>query len=170
MLKLITAYQIDKVMDIYQSVKDDMLQAGLDQWDDVYPNRAVLLNDIEQKELFGYYANDELVACIALNSVQSPEYKAVSWQLNDDLPLVVHRLCVHPENKGQGIAQRIMTYVETYAMKKNYQSIRLDAFQKNPAAVHLYQKVGYDLVGEVTFRKGKFHCFEKLLTPQESSC
>ncbi len=79
--------------------------------------------------------------------------------------LVVHRLCVDPAFQGQGIAEQIMIYGEKIARERGYASIRLDAYSSNPRAVRLYERLGYQKVGSVTFprRTLPFYCFEMIL-------
>ena len=159
-IELLTKELIEEIENLYEATKQNMIQVDLDQWDEQYPHKDIYLKDIEEKTFYGAFHGHTLVACITVNKVQSPEYKNVSWQLEDGAPLVVHRLCVHPDHRGQKIAQHVMNWVYHFATSNGYKSIRLDAFQLNPTSNHLYHKLGYDLVGEVTFRKGKFNCYE----------
>jgi len=57
-----------------------------------------------------------------------------------------------------------MNFAEEYAIENNYKSIRLDAYSANVAAVRLYEKRGYNKIGQVFFphRKYPFYCFEKI--------
>jgi ribosomal protein S18 acetylase RimI-like enzyme len=45
----------------------------------------------------------------------------------------------------------------------NIDTVRLDAFSHNPAALKLYRRLNYCEVGFVDFRKGRFILFEKKL-------
>jgi ribosomal protein S18 acetylase RimI-like enzyme len=56
-----------------------------------------------------------------------------------------------------------MKYAEDTLRSEGIEAVRLDAFSQNPAALRLYEKRGYEKVGEVTFRKGRFYLFEKKL-------
>lgn len=47
-------------------------------------------------------------------------------------------------------------------------AVTLDTFLGNPIALSLYHSFGYGYAGDVFFRKGKFHCFEKSLVFGES--
>ena len=88
-----------------------------------------------------------------LNEWQSPEYVELTW--DRARPLVVHRLCVHPERQKTGAARILMDFAETEAARRGYDSIRLDTYTGNPRAVALYERRGYRIAGYVRFRRRK---------------
>ena len=77
--------------------------------------------------------------------------------------MVLHRLCVHPDFQGQGVARQAMDYLENEVRARGIQTIRLDAFSQNPTALHLYESRGYQKAGEISYRKGLFYLYEKKL-------
>ena len=54
-----------------------------------------------------------------------------------------------------------MQLIEDILRTRGIETIRLDAFSLNPIALKMYEKLGYQRVGEVTWRKGLFYLFEK---------
>ena len=82
---------------------------------------------------------------------------------------VIHRMMVAPSFEGRGIARALLTFLEDRATSWGYASIRLDAFVRNPRAVRFYERCAYRRVGQVRFRKGDFHCFEKELSKSDRS-
>ena len=59
----------------------------------------------------------------------------------------------------------MLAHAETLARVQGFRSIHLDCFSANPAALALYERLGYRRTGTATMRKGPFVCFEKLLAP-----
>jgi ribosomal protein S18 acetylase RimI-like enzyme len=95
-------------------------------------------------------------------------YDIIDWQTPDGNNLYIHRLAVHPEFQGRGIARQLMDYAEAYAQKEKCTAVRLDTFSKNPRNHRFYKARGYQQLGDVYFPKqseAPFHCFEKILTP-----
>jgi GNAT superfamily N-acetyltransferase len=90
------------------------------------------------------------------------DYDAAAWQGGDPY-LLVHRLCVSPTAQGKGVGRELMLAVEAWACTRGYTDIRLDAFSKNPHALHMYDRLGYAKRGEATWRKGLFYLLEKQL-------
>ena len=61
------------------------------------------------------------------------------------------------------MAADLVGFAEERARELGFRTLRLDAFTENPAAVRLYDRLGYRRAGFVRLRKGLFHVFEKAL-------
>lgn len=160
-----SAQDIDKILGLCKACSLNMMNNSIDQWDDVYPNREIFLNDINSDSLYLAVSDEreEIMACIVLNEDQDPEYGDIGWKYEKERSAVIHRLMVHPNYEGKGIARELTRYVEQSAKEAEYASIRLDVFTKNLRAIKFYQSLGYEVVGKVVFRKGEFYCCEKLI-------
>ncbi|WP_160140101.1 GNAT family N-acetyltransferase [Chryseobacterium sp. c4a] len=143
-----------------EEVKKHMLDEGIDQWDQEYPNIKVLTQDIEKGEGFVFIEEGEVLAYMALNELCDEEYNDLIWKTQTPF-IVIHRLYVKPTAQGKGISSKMIRFAEEFAIQNQYQSIRFDAFSLNDTANAVYLKKGYDLVGTVRFRKGIFNCYEK---------
>ena len=58
-----------------------------------------------------------------------------------------------------------MDFAESFAMEHGFSCIRLDAYTGHPPALALYERRGYDRVGQVYFprRELPFDCVEKTI-------
>jgi len=166
-MKIIKASQqhIEKILSLCKDCSQNMANNLIEQWDEVYPNKEVFLNDIKNRSLYIAVANnsEDIIACIVLNEFEDPEYQEIKWKYVRGKIAVIHRLMVHPMHEGKGIAQHMVKCIEELAKEKQYGAIRLDVFVNNPRAVSFYKKLGYEVTGEVSFRKGAFFCCEKLV-------
>lgn len=152
---------IEPIMNIIKAAILDMESKNIHQWDEIYPDKAVINEDIANGNL---YVNEEgriINALIVLNEDQAEEYGDLNWKYTSEKQLVIHRLCVNPRAQGGGIARKLLKYADNFAVKNGYGAIRLDAFTQNERALRLYEKNGYEKVGSVEFRKGEFYCYEK---------
>lgn len=142
-----------------------MRRDGIEQWDEIYPNRAGLLADIRARTLHcaRLNASDALAGIVVLNEFQDKEYADVPWTIVEGRVAVVHRLMVDPTRQKMGIARALMAFTESRARELGYTIIRLDAFCHNPRALRLYAALGYRDAGGIQLRKGPFRCFEKAL-------
>ncbi len=161
MIKLVAIEMIDQVMNIYKSAILRMEKLNIYQWDDIYPDEKLIADDIKSNTMYGHFDANELCAIQVINNIQSPEYLQIEWKYKDNNPLILHRLCVNPEQQNKGIAKKMILFAENYAEINNYKTIRFDAFIDNPISVNLYKKMGYINSGVIKFRKGDFYCFEK---------
>lgn len=151
---------LDSLVFLLKNVVDGLNRSGIDQWDDIYPNRQVLEDDIKAGTLY-VFDNGGIKGMVVANEFQDEEYDVLPWQYRAGSQLVIHRLCVDPLYQRQGVAQKLVLFVEDLAKQNGYASIRLDTFTKNPVTLRFYQRLAYQIVGEVTFRKGLFYCYEK---------
>jgi ribosomal protein S18 acetylase RimI-like enzyme len=153
----------DSIMALIRLAVAEMQRQGIFQWDEHYPNREIIAEDIAADSLYKIHTGGDIAGIIVLNENQSPEYATLSWRDSNGKPLCVHRVCIHPAFQREGLARRLMLFAESYAKKNNYSSIRLDTFSKNPFAQRLYDSLEYKRTGIVSFRKGDFYCYEKLI-------
>jgi ribosomal protein S18 acetylase RimI-like enzyme len=161
---LASEHDVDRVMTLLAACIADMRTAGIDQWDDVYPDRQTMLQDALDGTLYLASIDEEpVVGTLVVNKVQSPEYSDVAWTIAGERVAVVHRLMIDPRYQRRGMARELMRFAEQRAGALGCDCVRLDAYSKNPRALELYHRLGYHDAGSVTFRKGVFRCFEKKL-------
>ncbi|WP_113671387.1 GNAT family N-acetyltransferase [Vallitalea guaymasensis] len=159
--------KIDDIADIMKLINDcvnNMRANNIFQWDENYPNEEVMLEDIEDGNLYIMKDENRYLGIITLNEEQDEEYKTVDWKSKLSDVLVVHRLAVSPLGQGKGIGKSFMNFAEDLVRQKNYNSIRLDTYSGNPIALSFYKRLGYEKVGEVYFpgRELAFYCYEKI--------
>nr|WP_068889526.1 GNAT family N-acetyltransferase [Pedobacter panaciterrae] len=154
---------VNEVMSLIKEAIDEMESRNIYQWDEVYPDYNTIITDIQAETMFGIFKNLELAGIVVLDKNQSPEYSSIKWESNIGIPLVMHRLCVRPKFQGQGIAKQLLRFSEQFAIDNSYKSIILDSFSRNHVALNLYENNGYMKKGKVTFRKGDFHCYQKIM-------
>ena len=158
-----TLEDLPEILLLYKAVVKNMIDSGINQWSDEYPNKEVLSQDIAKSELIVAISDDKIVSAFVMNEFADEDYYKADWQYPDLRWCVVHRLCVSPECHRQGIATSVMQYVEDTAKSQGYESIHLDTFSGNPKALSLYHKLGFIDVGEAYWARGRFIIMEKKL-------
>lgn len=156
---------MEQIMELIARCVQVMQAGGSDQWDDSYPNREVIGQDIEHGTLYAYIDNGAVAGILVLDEHQNELYQSIKWSQEQGKALIMHRLAVHPEAQGKGIARKLIAYAEQYAREAGYSSIRLDTYTKNTPALALYPGLGYERRGEIFFpgRTASFPVFEKVL-------
>jgi ribosomal protein S18 acetylase RimI-like enzyme len=155
------------VFALYQNAIAAMQAAGIDQWDERYPDEKIIREDIDSGCAYLCMLDGQIASVFVLNQLCDPEYADGNWRYPHASFAVIHRLCVSPAFWGQGMGTQTMLAAESIAQSMNLETMRLDAFAQNPAALALYKRLGYGRVGSVQFRKGEFFLFEKKL---DTSC
>ncbi|MFT3951317.1 MAG: GNAT family N-acetyltransferase [Oscillospiraceae bacterium] len=154
---------IDEIMRLLSCAIKHMERNDIHQWDEIYPSRKIIAGDIRKHELFVGRIGGQIAVIFVVNSKCNAKYKIGAWSTNTENFLVIHRLCVHPDFQNQGVAKAAMAYIENNLCSLNIEAIRLDVFKQNPHALRLYKNNGFQITGEVEFRKGGFYLMEKLL-------
>lgn len=161
-IRLGTNVDAKEIVNIIKAATNDMDSKGIYQWDEIYPDEATLISDINNNGLY-VYINEEknIEGIIVLNENEDEAYSHLNWKYNDGKHIIIHRLCVHPKYQGRGVARKLLKFAEEFAVNNSYESIRLDAYIQNQRACRFYENAGYVKRGIVTFRKGDFYCYEK---------
>ena len=155
--------QIEEVYSVFSAAIENMEKQGIHQWDEIYPDKAILEEDIAKNQMYIGKIDNEIAVCFVLSEECDEEYKNGKWQYDDAKFNVIHRLCVNPKFQNKGIATQTMIYIEKTSKAQGYEVIRLDCFTKNPYSQKLYEKAGYSVAGYADWRKGRFELREKKL-------
>ena len=158
-----TLSQLDEIFSIYSNAIIAMEKDNIHQWDEIYPDKAILEEDISKNQMYIGKIENKIAVCFVLSEECDEEYKNGKW-LNPNTKFnVIHRLCVNPDFQNQGIATKTMKYIEDLSKSQGYEEIRLDCFTQNPYSQKLYNKAGYFITGYANWRKGRFELREKKL-------
>ena len=155
----------ESVMQIIALCIQHMRAHGIHQWDEIYPNLQVVEEDARSGSLFVIRQDGLCIATVCLNDAQPEQYRPLPWRCAIGRALVIHRLCVRPEFQHCGAGRRLMEFTEAFAKERGFACIRLDAYTGNPRALALYEKRGYQRIGQAFFprRELPFDCFEKIV-------
>ena len=96
------------------------------------------------------YENDKAIGCGAMKEY-SPGI------------LEIKRMYTEPQNRGKGIATKVLNELEKWAAELSYEKCILETGKKQPEAVKLYKKNGYSLTPNYGQYAGIENslCFEK---------
>lgn len=154
---------LNTVIDIFRNAINAMNDENIFQWDELYPSKETLREDILRKQMYVGIKDDIVVSVAVINNECDEQYKNGNWRCNDERFTVVHRLCVSPAHQNQKIGRTTMVMIEELLQIQGIKSTRLDAFSQNPYALRMYENLGYQKVGEVYWRKGMFYLLEKII-------
>lgn len=79
------------------------------------------------------YENGEPVGCGAFKKYDSETVE-------------IKRMFVRPADRGRGLGVEILTELENWAKESGYKFAVLETGKKQPEAIRLYQKSGYELI------------------------
>ena len=153
---------ISRIWEILQEAIALRAAQGSQQWQDGYPNRNVVEQDIANA--YGYVVEKDglIIAYVAVIADGDPAYEAIdgAWMSNDPY-LVIHRVAVTQSPYHKGVASIILREVEGVALASGIRSVRFDTNYDNAAMLHLAKKFDYVYCGKVLMRGGERLAFEK---------
>jgi ribosomal protein S18 acetylase RimI-like enzyme len=156
---------IPHIMSVIKKVVPLMIADGNLQWDNGYPNPQIFEQDVEQQQLWLVEINGNVAGLAAITTDQDKSYADAGYDITEPA-IVVHRLAVDTDYRGNGIAEALLKKAEQVAIERGIMVLRIDTNTKNSATQKLFPKLGYTLGGEISlgFRAGlRFFCYEKRL-------
>ncbi|MBC7975394.1 MAG: GNAT family N-acetyltransferase [Myxococcales bacterium] len=149
-MRAATELDVDAVGAIYQACTAALLARGIRQWDGRYPVQATAVDAVARGDLFLLVDGEATVGAVTLNDVAAAEYATIAWRTPEPA-LIIHALVIDPAGQGGGLGRAAMACCEGFARDRGFASVRLDAYPGNPAAIALYERLGYALRGHVHF-------------------
>lgn len=157
---------LETIHQITKACARAMIGLGIYQWNEHYPTRSRLEEDIQFEELYTIKKAGKIKGIVVISPHMDEEYFSIEWLTPSRKNLYIHRLAVHPEDWGNGYAQKLMTFAERFAKENKYNSIRLDTFSQNKRNQKFYETRGYQRLGDIYFPKQSehpFYCYELVL-------
>jgi GNAT superfamily N-acetyltransferase len=163
--RLATLEEFPDILDIINQAKARRKADGSNQWQDGYPNIETIESDYYKKA--GYVLVNEINELVGYSAVllnDEPAYLNIEgqWLSNNEF-IVIHRVAIHDNFLGKGLAKMIFRKIEELAISKNVYSIKVDTNFDNLAMLHIFNKLDYQYCGQVYFRGSARRAYEKTL-------
>jgi GNAT superfamily N-acetyltransferase len=129
-------------LDAYLAVQDGEEHGFYDQYNHIDRLKYVIVA----------YENEVAVGCGAIKTF-------------DEKSIELKRMFVAPNQRGKGVATRILTTLEDWAKELGFQKCILETGKRQPEAIALYHKSQYQIIENYGQYKGMGNsvCFEKKL-------
>lgn len=155
--------EIQKIMTITKACAQKMMEQGIYQWNEHYPNSLAFQEDVKRDEWYVLLEDETIIGCVTISTLKDEEYNDIDWLTKDGLNYYIHRLAVDPDYQGKGYARSLMNFSEGFAKEQGASSIRLDTFSQNTRNQRFYEARGYQKLGNIYFPKQSeypFYCYE----------
>lgn len=172
MIRKATTADLPQIGAIYEAIfdKEDQGPVYTNWLRGSYPTTEDARQALEAGTLYVGEEDGALWGVVNLNGIQLPEYDQIPWSIPAEREEVgvIHTLCIHPGQSGKGYAKQMAAFCEETARAQGKTVIRLDTWEGNVPANHLYPSIGYRFAGGTEFFfHGYIHeilnCYEKKL-------
>lgn len=155
---------IESILEVISHAKEYMKRNNSTQWNENYPNKETIINDIENNIGYVLIVENLIRGYIVVDFSDDEVYKNIKgkWKTFGNYASI-HRCAIHQELRGQGYGSELFKFAEKLALSKNIRSVRVDTAPENETMKHLFNKNGYEYCGTV-FIDGEKIAYEKLLT------
>lgn len=154
----------DAIWVILQQAIQRRKKDGSNQWQDGYPNPAVIQKDIDNEAGYVLSEGDTILGYCAILVNDEPAYAGIEgkWLTEGDF-VVFHRVAIAEGHLGKGLAKAMFGHIEDFARSRRIPSVKADTNFDNAAMLSLFDKLGYTYCGEVYFRGSARKAYEKVV-------
>ena len=147
---------LDDIMRVVGEAQRFMSTLNIDQWQDGYPERETLMEDIGLRRLYVIDDGGRVAAFAALLSEPEPIYDAIegAWAVPGPY-LTIHRMAMDDAHRGRGLAGEIVARAVELARKNGCAALRADTHTGNVAMRRFLEKRGFVYRGTVRYEVKK---------------
>ena len=153
-----TAADLAVLMPLFDEPRATIAHLGIDQWQDGYPQSAVVEDGIRKGETYCVEIDGEVCATFVL-TLREPLYDTIEgghWTTGDDSRdyVAIHRVAVSVARRGSGISTAIMNCAADYARAEGRVSLRIDTHEGNAVMRRMLEKHGFAHCGTIRLASG----------------
>ena len=146
---------INTLVDIVNQAVLNFKNDGINQWQKGYPNRNVLMKDMEDGTLYVLETDGTIIGLLNLAEGPDPSYEEIEGSWMNDLPYTAfHTVSVRSDLRGNGYAGILFREAEELSRRMGYQTVRIDTHKDNKAMQHALAKSGYQYCGSIHLAGG----------------
>ncbi len=155
-----------QMMELFALASEGLFRAGVDQWQNGYPAPELIRADITHGESYVMVSDERVVGTAVISFAGEPTYNQIDgkWLSEGEEYVVIHRLTIHPELRGRGLAGRLMAFAEELCRQRGVRSMRIDTHADNLPMQHAVTGFGFRYCGVILLDNGDPRlAYERLL-------
>ena len=154
-----TVSDLDSLMPIFDEARGTIAALGIDQWQNGYPSREVISEDISKARSYAVEIDGNIRGTFVLVDDGEITYDKIyggHWLTGDDSQdyVAIHRVAILVANRGSGISTAIINYAAEYAKSIGRASLRIDTHEGNIVMRRMLEKHGFTLCGTIYLQNG----------------
>jgi predicted GNAT family N-acyltransferase len=157
------------IMPIFSEARGTIAALGIDQWQNGYPSRSVIEEDIKREQSFCVLSDGKIIATFALLLYGEPTYDEIfegKWLTGDEKGhyIAIHRVAIAISSRGSGISGKIIDFAAEIARSSGKRSLRIDTHEGNVVMRRMLEKNSFVHCGTIYLGDGnKRVAYEKVL-------
>lgn len=155
-LRKATAADVEAMGGLYDQARAALKAAGVDQWQDGYPNEADAAKDVADGTAYVLLEDGQVVGTACIGFGVEPTYNVIeqgSWMGRGEYGYL-HRAAVSDRAKGRGAAGRFFDELKRQAKERGVRFIRGDTHRDNKPMQRVMAKNGLAYRGIIHLEDG----------------
>ncbi len=144
-IRISTTDDVNHILELISQGKEYMKANNIDQWQNGYPNKETILNDISNGESYILTRNGKIIGTFVYSLLGEINYdKIYEGKWLDNSPFaVIHRIVIDSSCKGNNFSNDIFQFVKNKALEKEIHSIKIDTHEDNASMRRFLEKSGF---------------------------
>ena len=131
----------NEIISLYQSARNLQTQRKMVVWPPF--EKSFIEKEINEKRLWKIVIGD-LIVC---NWAITFEDKEIWGNKDQNNSIYIHRICTHPNFRGNRYIDKIVEWAKVYAKQIGKQFVRLDTLGDNTKLIEHYTSAGFNFLG-----------------------
>lgn len=143
---------LPQIESIIQDGKRHLAAQHIDQWQGIYPDTKILVDDIQNGHTMILVEDYEVLGAAAVIPGPDDSYQDIDgkWLTDDDSYVAIHRVAVSANHRGHGLAGKLFNAIfEEVDNFDSIKGIRIDTHPDNLGMQHIIEKSGFTKTGTV---------------------
>lgn len=150
---------LEALLLLLEEARGTIATLGIDQWQNGYPSRQVVKEDIALCRSYAVTENGQIVGTFVLVDDGEPTYEKIydgAWKTNGDSLsyTAIHRVAVSVTMRGKGVSTAILDYAASHARALGRASLRIDTHEGNVVMRRMLEKHGFAYCGVIYLADG----------------
>lgn len=147
------------LVDLFDEARGTIALLGIDQWQDGYPTRQIIEEDIALGLSYCIVIDGEVCGTFVLVDDGEPTYDKIyegHWLTGDNSKdyVAIHRVAVSVKMRGKGISTALIDYAREYALALGRSALRIDTHEGNAVMRRMLEKHGFEYCGVIYLENG----------------
>lgn len=142
---------VDDIVNILHEAKKFLAKKDSSQWQDGYPNRQTIEDDIKNDCGQTLIVDDQVAGYTAAITGIDPTYVEIegSWLNDDDPYTAIHRVAVGQDYRGMHLASFLLSDIISIYRADGIKNFRIDTSTENEIVQHLATEHGFSYRGKI---------------------
>ncbi len=147
---------LPQIMTIIAEAQAFLASCGVNQWQDGYPDEAVMRGDMRLGQGYVLTEGDMVLGIATVTFAGEPTYDVIydgAWTTPEPFACI-HRTAISAGRRGTGSADALMQAAEALVRARGVPSIRIDTHRENLVMQRMLARNGYSQCGVIYLESG----------------